>query len=164
MRVHDWNQVVAYSVRTPNRAHVADGQYLYCTSATPSWSVSGGVRLRISVNSGGLGGAPRVGGTTRRLPPAPAGSHRDRRSLCPGPCYTALPPAERLYSRNRKKFPRRRGALRASTNDLTTRSCSRYQDREPLDIYLIVRLPWHSETFTRCCVQQGRKLACLSVA
>ena len=35
-RVHDWNQVVAYSVRTPNRAHVAAGQYLYCTSPSTS--------------------------------------------------------------------------------------------------------------------------------
>ena len=35
-RVHDWNQVVAYSVRTPNRVHVAAGQYLYCTSPSTS--------------------------------------------------------------------------------------------------------------------------------
>jgi len=35
-RVHDWNQVGAYSVRTPNRVHVAAGQYLYCTSPSTS--------------------------------------------------------------------------------------------------------------------------------
>ena len=35
-RVHDWNQVSAYSVRTPNRVHVAAGQYLYCTSPSTS--------------------------------------------------------------------------------------------------------------------------------
>ena len=56
--------------------------------ADSSWSVSGGVRLRISVNSGRWYAAPRGGGTTRRLPPAPAGSHRGRRSWRP-----ALPSA-----------------------------------------------------------------------
>ena len=30
------DQVGAYSVRTPNRAHVAAGQYLYCTSPSTS--------------------------------------------------------------------------------------------------------------------------------
>ena len=35
-RVHDGNQVVAYSVRAPNRVHVAVGQYLYCTSPSTS--------------------------------------------------------------------------------------------------------------------------------
>ncbi|SIO65116.1 hypothetical protein SAMN05444166_7588 [Singulisphaera sp. GP187] len=34
--VHDWNQVSAYSVRPPNRAHVAAGQYLCCTSPSTS--------------------------------------------------------------------------------------------------------------------------------
>src|SRR5262245_42371503 len=35
-RVRDWILVVSYSVRTPNRAHVAAGQYLYCTSPSTS--------------------------------------------------------------------------------------------------------------------------------
>ena len=45
-RVHDWNQVGAYSVRTPNRVHVAAGQYLYYTSpSTSPWATKPIVRL-----------------------------------------------------------------------------------------------------------------------
>src|SRR5262245_13687146 len=39
-RVHDRNQVVAYSVTTPNRVHVAAGQYLYWTSPSTSPSAT----------------------------------------------------------------------------------------------------------------------------
>jgi hypothetical protein len=35
-RVRDWILVDSYSVRTPNRVHVAAGQYLYCTSPSTS--------------------------------------------------------------------------------------------------------------------------------
>src|SRR4051812_478342 len=35
-RVRDRIPVGSYSVRTPNRAHVAAGQYLYCTSPSTS--------------------------------------------------------------------------------------------------------------------------------
>ena len=133
-RVHDWNQVVAYSVRTPNRVHVAAGQYLYCTSpstspratkpivrlsrelfrlspsmptalgrtmpgigtrpGTPPGRLPHG-RCRAasgcgSASTAAAGSAPRGGGTTRRLPPAPA----DRIEVVVHgalPCCTELP-------------------------------------------------------------------------
>ena len=58
----------------------------------PSWSASGGARLRISVHSGRAGSAPRGGGTTRRLPPARRIVYRGLHSWqAPCPCYTELP-------------------------------------------------------------------------
>ena len=50
-RVHDRNQVGAYSVRTPNRVHVAAGQYLYSTSP----STKERARLPLSACSALLG-------------------------------------------------------------------------------------------------------------